>query len=689
MTKKNFLRWFTVAALSLVSLIFGAKTIFAEINPTLELTNSVNNWTVTQGTSLTLNVRVLPDYYHTLSRIEIRQGNSVLNTCANQNNCSYTLASVAYGTTFYQAVGYDVDGRIYSSQVMNLVAVGNYGSTYGNTSFSLTSSATEVDATNSGMYIETRIADNAVIKDVRIFRVEDWKLEAVNTCSNEPYNCTVRFYPTYSSSDAGKTFTYEAQSTDVNNAWVASNRITIRVRPLASNNTLPTYINGTYVYGNQLPGVYLDRGTIPEQINADRTVSIRANAWDNEGLSSLAIYAYPQNSAIYSSQPHFEKMCGTTLYSLNCVLDISDFRGYEGVTFNVWAVTTDKAGQQAVSTSYTLRISNTYTPPINSVQNISLTSIPTEITSGQSLSVTATASDNDGLKTIVIYAVPQAHGYIYGSNINIFTQSCNVSGTYATCTLSRNNLYGYEGSYLTLYAVAYDQYSNQISTNQYTLKVTGYVAPAPAPVPLPSNPTVSVSTIYADTDVREDRSFNVYGRAAHQSGLWGIEIRALPSWSNDVISKRCVFGNNGTTKGNCTMPVGPFKGHAGQTVKVWTIAWAAENGVGTSSDAKTLTITALPKPNYAPQLSVSTLQKTLTSNQTVTVRAEASDLDGIDHIDLYVNARVVKTCSATNCEYVGGPFPKYTGSGISYAAKVWDKTGKSTWSGYKGIRVTR
>ncbi len=697
MTKKTALRVLAVATISLVSAVIGVKTIFAEPYPTVELTNSLGSWTAPQGSHVTLDAHVLPDYYRTVSRVEVRLGETVLATCHNQNSCSFTINSVPSGTTVYQGVAYDTDGIIYFSNMMSLVGTNVYGNPNGDNSFQLTSTATDVEPGQTGMYIEARISDTAAIRDLRILR-DNATVVASNNCVNEPYICTVRFYPVFTTSDIGKSFVYEGHSTDINNGEVISNRITVHVRE-AQNRTTSHHNNyhhnsnhnNTYTTTqNQVPGVYLDQSTIPNQVNADQTVHIRSNAWDNEGLSKLTVYAYPQNTAVYSSNPHFERVCNTTLSNLDCTLDISNFYGYEGVTFNVWAETVDQAGQRTVSKTYTLRVNGTYNnyynnynpptyyyPPANTNPTVSVSGVPSEVNVDAYPTFTASGYDNEGLRTISIYALPN-DVYSYSPDWR-FSKTCTVSGTSASCSISLPYLGGYEGRTFKVYATVTDQNWNSVTSYSYSMKVRGYVQ---------SVPTVETKVAGNASMLREDQSITVTGKASNNSGIWGIEVRAQPSWNSEVISKRCVMTNQNVQNATCNLTVGPFYGHAGESVKVWSIAWAPNDGAGKSSDSKNITITALEKPNYNPTLSVTASASSLTSNQNVTVRANASDENGIDHIDLYVNAQIVKTCTFTNvCEYTGGPYGEYTGSGITYAAKAFDKTGRSTWSGYTGIPV--
>lgn len=798
MTQSRTWRLLSVGILTLVSVVIGITVTRAEETPSLQLTNSVNNWTVQSGSSLVLTAQVVPNYYHTIARMEFRQGNTVLGTCSNQNSCQLSINYVSSGTTYIQAVGYDVDGRVFSSPVMSLVGTDNNNYNSQAPTVTLYASQYDVDPTsNSGMYIEARATDSSQIRDLRIFRTEDWRVETVSTCTNEPYSCVVRFYPSFNSNDAGKTYTYEAQSTDTSNNWAASSRVMIRVRNTNGNN------------GNQIPGVSLDQSTIPQNVNNNQTVNIRANAWDNEGLSSLTIYAYPRNTS--GSSTHFEKYCGTLLHNIDCTLTISNFYGYEGKTFDVRAEAVDQSGQRTVSQYYTMTVngnggsnngnnqmpgiyldrntipetvtvnsavhiraeawdnealnrieifanprnyygygynnynsyspfyrkvcyttspnltctldindfqgynfngttfdvwakaydaagqmvtSNTYTMRVEGTDNnnnnqkpgiyLDKNTIPSEVKTTDSLHIRADGWDNEKLSQVSVYAqVNIAQNLIYNPSqqVSTFHRDCYTNGTTLSCSLDITGLQQYTGRSFSVWAVATDAAGQKTTSQTYSFTVTNSVTP-----PQQTAPTVTVWTSNNVTSLQEDKSVVVYGEAKSPNGVWGVEVRALPSWSSEPIVRRCIMSNKTLTTGTCNLTLGSFRGHAGGTVKVWAIAWDTKTGMGGSSDAKYFTINALPKPNVAPTVSIRPSTSSPSSNQSITWRAEANDENGISKMEIYINARLVKTCTnVKTCEYTGGP---YTGrSSVSYAARVWDSTGKTNWTGYRSLTV--
>ena len=113
------------------------------------------------------------------------------------------------------------------------------------------------------------------------------------------------------------------------------------------------------------------------------------------------------------------------------------------------------------------------------------------------------------------------------------------------------------------------------------------VKPTPTPAVVNLNPSVTVTP--NQVTIKATDSLTVRGDVNNNNGIWGIEVRALPSWSNVAITNRCILGAHPKT-GTCSMNTGSFVGHAGQSVKVWTIYWDAKTGYGYASPMKTITI---------------------------------------------------------------------------------------------------
>ncbi|MBD3251605.1 hypothetical protein GF380_04105 [Candidatus Uhrbacteria bacterium] len=68
----------------------------------------------------------------------------------------------------------------------------------------------------------------------------------------------------------------------------------------------------------------------------------------------------------------------------------------------------------------------------------------------------------------------------------------------------------------------------------------------------------------------------------------------------------------------------------------------------------------------------------------MTVYTNGSDRDGIDRIEIYVNAELVKTCYNTgSCSVTGGPYDQFPY--VTYAALLVDDRGYRTWTGYTNV----
>ncbi|HPN15430.1 MAG TPA: Ig-like domain-containing protein, partial [bacterium] len=78
----------------------------------------------------------------------------------------------------------------------------------------------------------------------------------------------------------------------------------------------------------------------------------------------------------------------------------------------------------------------------------------------------------------------------------------------------------------------------------------------------------------------------------------------------------------------------------------------------------------------------STADSGYVSGQQITFTANGSDGNGIERLELYVNANLVKTCyGESTCSYTGS----YTDNSLTYGAKMTDNLGNTIWNGYKTI----
>ncbi len=80
-----------------------------------------------------------------------------------------------------------------------------------------------------------------------------------------------------------------------------------------------------------------------------------------------------------------------------------------------------------------------------------------------------------------------------------------------------------------------------------------------------------------------------------------------------------------------------------------------------------------PQDKTPPTVKVSFSPSKPTRNDKITFTATASDNSGISKVQILVNGATVKSCPASPCVYVGGPYPE--NDKLAYSAEAWDKAG--------------
>ncbi len=93
----------------------------------------------------------------------------------------------------------------------------------------------------------------------------------------------------------------------------------------------------------------------------------------------------------------------------------------------------------------------------------------------------------------------------------------------------------------------------------------------------------------------------------------------------------------------------------------------------------------VPQDKTPPTVKVSASPNKPTRNDKITFTATATDNKALTKIELFVNAVKVKTCTASPCTYVGGPYAEH--SNVTYAATAWDKAGNHATSGNKKVSL--
>ena len=96
-----------------------------------------------------------------------------------------------------------------------------------------------------------------------------------------------------------------------------------------------------------------------------------------------------------------------------------------------------------------------------------------------------------------------------------------------------------------------------------------------------------------------------------------------------------------------------------------------------------------PSDTTPPTIAITCSPENPTADQQITFSATASDRSGINRIEILVNARKVEECfDSGSCIYIGGPYPDYAGTSVSYGANAYDKADNRAWTGYKSVHIS-
>lgn len=120
---------------------------------------------------------------------------------------------------------------------------------------------------------------------------------------------------------------------------------------------------------------------------------------------------------------------------------------------------------------------------------------------------------------------------------------------------------------------------------------------------------------------------------------------------------------------------------AGNSIKPWGKFWVKALPVAT------------PKPGTTSQgikVSIVPDKTEALSTDKIIFSVSTEDDKQMKKIEILVNAKIVKVCENVEmCEFVGGPYPDYSGTFVSYGANAYDIVGRSIFSGYKWIKITK
>ena len=631
---------------------------------------SNNNHELYQGQSS--NITINSGSKNGISRVEIWLNGTIVKTC-NTSNCDYTIYGSSYtkgSAISFNARAVDTKGQeawtwlgeyyIPVDDYYNNNNTNNNNNNYYNSDGRL---SVWFDFSPSGnqMYSEDYkvIQAHANAKDglkkLEIYVNDSLKRSCSFSTVYGDQNCNYSIYSNqYTSSDQIKVYVkaYDNYGRQIQ----TSTQYIYRNGYWDNNNN-----NGNY---DSSVAAWFDGNVSKTTLgrNESRNITFYGNA--NRGLDKLELYA--NNSIVgtcYFNNATGDKTCSKTIYGNN-------FNAGQTVTLKVKA--TDRDGYQNWSGSINFNIQDDGSSNNNNGTYVNswmwFEPSDTNFSDGESSTIKVQAAADNGLNKIEVYAN------------NSLIKTCNYSRAYGTqnceVTIYANNYN--VNSTINIYARATDYSGRTDVTDTMSLYRNG------------SNNNNTGTEVYAwmwldpsdsNLDQNETKTINV--GASADSGLQKIEI-----YADGGLKKTCTY-NRAYGNQECSVAIYGNSFTANRNINIFARAYDY-NGRMTQTSSQNVYVTGTSDNNNNNQTNVDG-NLTITSNRDsgytnydqITFTANGSDNNGINKIEILVNAQVVKTCnSASTCSYVGGPYNTQT---VSYGANLYDNLGNRTWTGYKTI----
>lgn len=444
-----------------------------------------------------------------------------------------------------------------------------------------------------------------------------------------------------------------------------------------NSSSIPVYVRATDYYGKQATSqtLYLNTyynnnsnlsvwfdNTGSANIRRDEYKTVRATARSGNGLRQIDLYANDDliGTCTYSDETYSDRYCERSFYAGNYSV---------GTNVTLKAKATDRYGYTVWSTvNPRYYITDTTNYDNNTTVNISTNDNRTSYGLNETFNLIANAYDNDGIQKIELYA--------NDTLINSWTFNNQTSASFSTNLVASNHTTA--GNSLSLKARVTDR-------NGYTAwSSTKYVQITSGTV-YNDNYTTTISQTLSpnQTNFNRNQTVTVNSNVTDANGIQRIRILV-----NGSVVNYCNPGYQ--TTANCSATFNTANYSSVSSLAIQTEV-TDNNGNIVTSNTVYITLTNDSNPvggttqnNVPGTLSISSdADSGYTSSQNVTFTANGADENGIQKIELYVNADLVKTCDgASSCSYTGGP---YNTASVTYGAKLIDSLGNATWNGYKVI----
>mgnify|MGYP000884879263 CR=1 FL=1 len=410
--------------------------------------------------------------------------------------------------------------------------------------------------------------------------------------------------------------------------------------------TMSVSHNQHNLYHGQTSNVFINSGS-PNGIN-------RVEIWLNGNVVQTC-----QNST-----------CNYTIYG-------SSYPKGSKLAFNGRAI--DAKGHEAWTWlgEYSIPVDDyTYNNNYNTLNNTITTwfdsnTVKTTLARNESRNITFYGNANQGLNRLELYAN------------NSLISTCNYNNVYGNQSCTKT-IYGSDysaGQSVALKVKAIDKngYQNWSGSISFNIQDDG------------SNSNNTGTQVYSwmwldpsDTNLDQNQTKTVNVGASADSGLQKIEI-----YADGNLKKTCTY-NRAYGNQQCSVAIYGNDFTPNRNINIFTRAFDY-NGRMAQTSSQNVYVTGTNDNNNNNNQNNVDGNLTITSNRDngytnydqITFTANGSDANGINKIEILVNAQVVKTCNGVGtCSYVGGPYNTET---VSYGANLYDNLGNRTWTGYKTI----
>ena len=558
------------------------------VPPTVSI--SVSDTAINEGESVTVTATAA-DSDGSVQSVEFRR-NGTMEETDTSSPYEYTYSSASAGTHRFQAIATDNDG---------LTTTSNTEPVEVNAKPTVSLTVAPAEITLGQMVTLTATATDSDGTVVRVSFIRG-KVFAHDTDAPFKHN--------YTPAETGE-FTFYAQALDNDGAFTNSDDVTFTVIAAPPPPVPPT----------------VSISVSDTAINEGESVTVTATAADSDG--SVQSVEFRRNGTM-------EETDTSSPYEYT-------YSSASAGTHRFQAIATDNDGLTTTS--------NTEPVEVNAKPTVSLTVAPAEITLGQMVTLTATATDSDGTITRV--------SFIRGK---VFVHDTDAPYTH-TYTPA-------ETGEFTFYAQALDNDGAFTNSNDVTFTV---IAAPPPPPPPPTNEAPEATLSFSDSNPNRGDTIMITGNYTDDSNLASATIYDLGTGDNT--------GNTGTFS-SIDDPDESISGVEGSIVRDFTFLANTPLGAYTfrtkvvdadsASDTAWGTVTVT---NIDPTVSFTVSPAEITLGQEVTLTATAADSDGSITRVSFIRGKVF--VHDTDAPYTHTYTPAETGE-FTFYAQALDNDGAFT-----------